>query len=191
AMARLVDEGKVRHLGISEAGAETVRRAHATHPMSALQTEYSLWSREPEAELLGVCAELGIGYVAYSPLGRGFLTGTVSDVDALGPKDRRRDMPRFQGENLHKNIRLIETLKSLAAKEGCTPAQLAVAWLLAQRDFVVPLPGSKQRRWLEENVAAADLQPAPDTLAALDRAFPPGAAAGTRYPEPQMKRLGL
>jgi aryl-alcohol dehydrogenase-like predicted oxidoreductase len=191
AMARLVDEGKVRHLGISEAGAQTVRRAHATYPMSALQTEYSLWSREPEAELLGICAELGIGYVAYSPLGRGFLTGTVSDVEALGPKDRRRDMPRFQGENLQKNVRLIDILKSLAAKEGCTPAQLAIAWLLAQRDFVVPLPGSKQRRWLEENVAAVDLKPAPDTLAALDRAFPPGAAAGTRYPEPQMKRLGL
>ena len=174
-----------------EAGAQTVRRAHATYPMSALQTEYSLWSREPEAELLGICAELGIGYVAYSPLGRGFLTGTVSDVEALGPKDRRRDMPRFQGENLQKNVRLIDILKSLAAKEGCTPAQLAIAWLLAQRDFVVPLPGSKQRRWLEENVAAVELNPAPDTLAALDRAFPPGATAGTRYPEPQMKRLGI
>ena len=115
----------------------------------------------------------------------------MSDVEALGPKDRRRDMPRFQGENLQKNVRLIDILKSLAAKEGCTPAQLAIAWLLAQRDFVVPLPGSKQRRWLEENVAAVDLKPSPDTLAALDRAFPPGAAAGTRYPEPQMKRLGL
>jgi aryl-alcohol dehydrogenase-like predicted oxidoreductase len=191
AMARLVDGGKVRHLGISEAGAQTLRRAHATHPMAALQTEYSLWSREPEAELLDVCAELGIGYVAYSPLGRGFLTGTVPDAEALGPKDRRRDMPRFQGDNLQQNLRLVDTLKSLAAQENCTPAQLAIAWLLAQRDFVVPLPGSKQRRWLEENAAAVDLKPSPDTLAALDRAFPPGAAAGTRYPEPQMKRLGL
>jgi aryl-alcohol dehydrogenase-like predicted oxidoreductase len=191
AMARLVEQGKVRHLGISEAGVQTLRRAHAAHPMSALQTEYSLWSREPEAELLDVCAELGIGYIAYSPLGRGFLTGAVPNVDALGPNDRRRDMPRFQGENLDKNYRMVETLKLLAAKENCTPAQLAIAWLLSRRDFVVPLPGSKQRRWLEENVAAVELNPSPDTLAALDRAFPPGATAGTRYPEPQMKRLGI
>jgi aryl-alcohol dehydrogenase-like predicted oxidoreductase len=159
--------------------------------MSALQTEYSLWSRDPEAELLDVCAEFGIGYVAYSPLGRGFLTGTVPNVDALGPKDRRRDMPRFQGDNFSKNFRMVETLKSLAARENCTPAQLALAWLLSRRDFVVPLPGSKQRRWLEENVEAVELKPSADTLAALDRAFPSGAAAGTRYPEPQMKRLGI
>jgi aryl-alcohol dehydrogenase-like predicted oxidoreductase len=191
AMARLIEQGKVRYLGISEAGAQTLRRAHATYPMSALQTEYSLWSRDPEAELLDACAELGIGYVAYSPLGRGFLTGTVPNADALGPKDRRRDMPRFQGENLEQNLRLVETLKSLAAKENCTPAQLALDWLLSRRDFVVPLPGSKQRRWLEENVAAVELKPSPDTLAELDRAFRPGAAAGTRYPEPQMKRLGI
>jgi aryl-alcohol dehydrogenase-like predicted oxidoreductase len=191
AMARLVGEGKVRHLGISEAGAETLRRAHATHPMSALQTEYSLWSRDPETELLDVCAELGVGYIAYSPLGRGFLTGAVPNLEVLGPKDRRRDMPRFQGENLTKNFGLVETLKSLAAKENCTPAQLALAWLLSRRNFVVPLPGSKQRRWLEENAAAVELKPSPETLAALDRAFPPGAAAGTRYPAPQMKRLGI
>ena len=191
ALARLVEQGKVRHLGISEAGASTVRRAHATHPMSALQTEYSLWSRDPESELLDTCAELGIGYVAYSPLGRGFLTGTITNLELLGPKDRRRDMPRFQGDNLTKNVGLLETLTSLAAKENCTPAQLALAWLLAKRDFIVPLPGSKQRRWLEENVAAAALTPSRETLAALDRAFPPGAAAGTRYPEPQMKRLGI
>jgi aryl-alcohol dehydrogenase-like predicted oxidoreductase len=191
AMARLVEQGRVRYLGISEAGTQTLRRAHASHPMTALQTEYSLWSRDPEAELLDTCAELGIGYVAYSPLGRGFLTGTVPNLEVLGPKDRRRDMPRFQGENLAKNFGMVETLKSLAAKENCTPAQLALAWLLAQRDFVVPLPGSKQRRWLEENVAAIDLKPSAETLAALDGAFPPGAAAGTRYPEPQMKRLGI
>jgi aryl-alcohol dehydrogenase-like predicted oxidoreductase len=191
ALARLVEQGKVRHLGISEAGANTVRRAHATHPMSALQTEYSLWSRDPETELLDTCAELGIGYVAYSPLGRGFLTGTITNLELLGPKDRRRDMPRFQGDNLHQNVRLLETLKSLAAKESCTPAQLALAWLLAKRNFIVPLPGSKQRRWLEENVAAVDLKPSRETLAALDSAFPPGAAAGTRYPEPQLKRLGI
>jgi aryl-alcohol dehydrogenase-like predicted oxidoreductase len=191
ALARLVEQGKVRHLGISEAGAKTVRRAHATHPLAALQTEYSLWSRDPETELLDTCAELGIGYVAYSPLGRGFLTGTITNLELLGAKDRRRDMPRFQGDNLTKNVGLLETLKSLAAKENCTPAQLALAWLLGKRDFVVPLPGSKQRRWLEENVAAAELKPSRDTLAALDGAFPPGAAAGTRYPEPQMKRLGI
>jgi aryl-alcohol dehydrogenase-like predicted oxidoreductase len=191
ALARLVEQGKVRHLGISEAGANTVRRAHATHPLSALQTEYSLWSRDPETELLDTCAELGIGYVAYSPLGRGFLTGTITNLELLGPKDRRRDMPRFQGDNLQKNVGLLETLKSLAAKENCTPAQLALAWLLAKRDFIVPLPGSKQRRWLEENVGATELKPSRETVAALDRAFPHGAASGTRYPEPQMKRLGI
>jgi aryl-alcohol dehydrogenase-like predicted oxidoreductase len=191
AMAKLVKQGKVRHLGISEAGPKTLRRAHATHPMAALQTEYSLWTRDPEAELLDTCAELGIGYVAYSPLGRGFLTGTVPNLEVLGPKDRRRDMPRFQGENLSKNYRLVETLKTLAARENCTPAQLAIAWLLAQRDFIVPIPGSKQRRWLDENVQAADLTLSPETLAAIDRAFPPGAAVGTRYPEAQLKRLGI
>jgi aryl-alcohol dehydrogenase-like predicted oxidoreductase len=191
ALARLVDQGKVRYLGISEAGPHTLRRAHAAYPMSALQTEYSLWTRDVEEELLDVCEELGIGYVAYSPLGRGFLTGTISDVEELGQKDRRRDMPRFQGENMQKNLQLVQTLKELAAKENCTPAQLALAWLLAQRDFVVPLPGSKQRRWLEENVAAVDLKPSAETLAALDSAFPPNAATGTRYPAAQMGRVGI
>jgi aryl-alcohol dehydrogenase-like predicted oxidoreductase len=191
ALARLVDQGKVRYLGISEAGPRTLRRAHAAYPMSALQTEYSLWTRDVEEELLDVCEELGIGYVAYSPLGRGFLTGTISDVEELGQKDRRRDMPRFQGENMQKNLQLVQTLKELAAKENCTPAQLALAWLLAQRDFVVPLPGSKQRRWLEENVAAVDLKPSAETLAALDSAFPPNAATGTRYPAAQMGRVGI
>jgi aryl-alcohol dehydrogenase-like predicted oxidoreductase len=191
ALARLVDQGKVRHLGISEASVATLRRAHATHPIAALQTEYSLWSREPEQELLPACEELGIGYVAYAPLGRGFLTGLVTGPDSLGPKDRRRDMPRFQGENFAHNLRLIEALSTLAKAEGCTPAQLALAWLLNRRDFIVPLPGTKQRRWLDENVAAVALDVAPDTFARLDEAFAPGAAAGTRYPEPQMKRLGL
>jgi aryl-alcohol dehydrogenase-like predicted oxidoreductase len=188
AMARLREAGKIRHLGISEPSPKTLRRAHAAHPMAAVQTEYSLWTRDAEAELLGVCAELGIGYVAYSPLGRGFLTGTV-DVEALGANDRRRDMPRFQGDNLRRNQRLLETLTRLAAKEGCTPAQLGLAWLLGRRDFIVPLPGTKQRRWLEENVAAAGLSPSRETLAALDAAFPPNAAAGDRYPEPMMKRV--
>jgi len=191
AMARLVAEGKVRHLGISEAGVATLRRAHATHPIAALQTEYSLWSRDAESEVLPVCRELEIGYVAYAPLGRGFLTGHVTGPEALGPKDRRRDMPRFQGDNLAHNLRLVEALKSQAAREGCTPAQLAIAWLLAKGDFIVPLPGTKQRRWLEENARAAELSIAPETVAALDDAFAPGAAAGTRYPEAQMKRLGI
>jgi aryl-alcohol dehydrogenase-like predicted oxidoreductase len=191
ALARLVEEGKVRHLGLSEASVGTLRRAHATHPIAALQTEYSLWSREPEGELLDACAELGIGYVAYSPLGRGFLTGAVKGPDSLSPKDRRHDMPRFQGDNLQANLRLLDRLRALASREGCTPAQLALAWLLSRRDFIVPLPGTKQRRWLEENVEALDLTPSPQTLGALDRAFPPGAAMGTRYPEPQMKRVGI
>jgi aryl-alcohol dehydrogenase-like predicted oxidoreductase len=191
ALARLVEAGKVRHLGLSEASVGTLRRAHATHPIAALQTEYSLWSREPEEALLDVCAELGIGFVAYSPLGRGFLTGTVTGPDSLSPKDRRHDMPRFQGENLQGNLRLIDTLRALSAREGCTPAQLALAWLLSRRDFVVPLPGTKQRRWLEENATAVDLTPSPETLDALDQAFPAGAAMGTRYPEAQMKRVGI
>jgi aryl-alcohol dehydrogenase-like predicted oxidoreductase len=191
ALARLVQQGKVRHLGISEAAPATLRRAHATHPMAALQTEYSLWTRDAEDELLGICKELGIGYVAYSPLGRGFLTATVTDVETLGPNDRRRAMPRFQGDNMKRNLALLATLKELAAKEHCTPAQLALAWLLSKQEFIVPLPGTKQRRWLEENAAAASLRPAPETLATLDRAFPRNAAAGDRYPEAMMKRIGI
>jgi len=191
ALADLVRQGKVRHLGISEAATATLRRAHATHPMAALQTEYSLWTREAEDELFAACRELGIGYVAYSPLGRGFLTATIDDLERLGAKDRRRDMPRFQGENMKRNLALVATLEELAAQERCTPAQLALAWMLSKGDFIVPLPGTKQRRWLEENAAAASLAPAPETLAALDRAFPVGAAAGTRYPEAMMGRLGL
>lgn len=191
ALARLVQQGKIRHLGISEAAPKTLRRAHATHPMTALQTEYSLWTRDAEDELLDACKELGIGYVAYSPLGRGFLTATVTDLEALGPNDRRRAMPRFQGQNMTRNLTLLATLKELAAAEHCTPAQLALAWLLSKRDFIVALPGTKQRRWLEENVAAVSLTPKRETLAALDRAFPRSAAAGDRYPEAMMKRLGL
>ena len=191
AMARLVQQGKVRHLGISEAAPATLRRAHATHPMAALQTEYSLWTRDAEDELLDICEELGIGYVAYSPLGRGFLTATVTDVEKLGANDRRRAMPRFQGDNMRRNLALLATLKELAAKEHCTPAQLALAWVLSKRPFVVALAGTKQRRWLEENAAAASLAPSPETLSALDRAFPRNSAAGDRYPEAMMKRLGL
>jgi aryl-alcohol dehydrogenase-like predicted oxidoreductase len=191
AMARLVQQGKVRHLGISEAAQATLRRAHATHPMAALQMEYSLWTRDAEDQLLDICEKLGIGYVAYSPLGRGFLTATVTDVEKLGANDRRRAMPRFQGENMKRNLALLATLKELAAKERCTPAQLALAWVLSKRDLVVALAGTKQRHWLEENAAAASLAPSPETLAALDRAFPRNAAAGDRYPEAMMKRLGL
>jgi aryl-alcohol dehydrogenase-like predicted oxidoreductase len=189
AMARLREEGKIAHLGISECAPETLRRAHRTHRIAALQTEYSLWSRDAETALLETCAELGVGYVAYAPLGRGFLTGTVSD-ETLDAKDRRREHPRFFKDNMERNLKLLPALAELAAAEGCSPAQLALAWLLSRRPFIVPLPGTKQRRWLEENARAADLAPAPATLAALDRAFPPGVTAGPRYPEAQLKRLG-
>ncbi len=191
AMARLKQQGKIRHLGISEAAPATIRRAHATHPLAALQTEYSLWTRDAEGELLDTCAALGIGYVDYAPLGRGFLTGTITELGSLGANDRRREHPRFHAENLRRNVELLGTLRELAARERCTPAQLAIAWLLSRRPFIVPLPGTKQRRWLEEDAAAVELTPSRDTLAALDRAFPRGITAGARYPEPQLKRLGI
>ena len=191
AMVKLKQQGKIRHLGISEAGPATLKRAHAAHPMAALQTEYSLWTRDAEAELLDLCAKLNIGYVAYSPLGRGFLTATIASAEELGPNDRRRAMPRFQGDNARRNQALVATLRELAAAENCTPAQLALAWLLSKRDFIVPLPGTKQRKWLEENAAAVALAPKPASLAALDKAFPAGAAAGTRYPAEMMERVGL
>ena len=190
AMARLKHEGKIRFLGLSEASPATIRRAHKEHRIAALQTEYSLWTRDAEETLLDTCAELGIGYVAYAPLGRGFLTGTIDDA-TLGAKDRRREHPRFFPENLERNARLLGPLRELAARERCTPAQLALAWLLSRRPFVVPLPGTSKRRWLEENAAAADLAPSAETLAALDRAFPRGVTAGTRYPEAQLARLGI
>jgi len=191
AMARLKAQGKIRHLGISEAGADSVRRAHKTHPMAALQTEYSLWTRDVEQEILPLAHELGIGFVGYSPLGRGFLTGTVASADALPQNDARRGMPRFQGGNAQQNHKLVETIKELAANEGCTPAQLCIAWLLSRKPTVVPLAGSSKRKWLEENAAAADLRPSAATLAALEQAFTPGAARGDRYPAPMMARLGL
>ena len=191
ALARLVDAGKVRHIGLSEASVATLRRAHATHPIAALQTEYSLWTRDPEEALLDVCDELGIGFVAYSPLGRGFLTGTIDHLDSLGAKDRRRDMPRFQGENLDRNLTLLATLREIAAEAGCTPAQAALAWLLSRRPFIVPLPGSKQRRWLDENTDAVEITLSSDALSALDDAFRPEHVAGTRYPAAQMKRVGI
>src|SRR5882757_11552203 len=175
AMSDLVHQGKVRHLGISEAGAATIRRAHATHPLSAVQIEYSLWTRDVEAEILPLCDELGIGFVAYSPLGRGFLTGAVSSLDGLREGDARRRMPRFQAENLARNLALVEELKAHAAAERCTPAQLAIAWVLSRRPFIVPIPGTSHVHRLEENAAAAGLRLSADTADALEHIFAPGA----------------
>jgi aryl-alcohol dehydrogenase-like predicted oxidoreductase len=191
AMARLKQAGKIRYLGISEAGATTIRRAHAAHPLAAVQTEYSLWTRDVEAEILPLCEELSIGFVAYSPLGRGFLTGTVPSGEGLAPNDARRNMPRFQGDNAQHNARLLERLKALAAREGCTPAQLAIAWLLSREPQVVPLVGTSKRRWLEENAKAVDVRPSAGALSELEEAFPPGVAQGARYPAAMMGRLGL
>ncbi|MFI5025046.1 MAG: aldo/keto reductase [Alphaproteobacteria bacterium] len=191
AMAQLVKEGKVRHLGISEAAPATIRRAHAAHPMTALQTEYSLWSRDVESEILGLCRELGIGFVAYSPLGRGFLTGTITAPDQIGAKDARARMPRFERENFQRNYELVTELKKLAAAERATPAQLAIAWLLSREGGIVPLAGTSHKRWLEENAAAAGIRISPATEAALARIFKPGAARGARYPAALMSRVGL
>jgi aryl-alcohol dehydrogenase-like predicted oxidoreductase len=191
AMAELKAEGKIMHLGLSEAAPDTLRRAHATHPITALQTEYSLWTRDSEAELIPLCRELGIGYVAYSPMGRGFLTGTINGVDDLEEDDRRRDHPRFAPESIASNTRLLAALRDGAAQEGCTVAQLAIAWLLSRGDDIVPIPGTRRRTWLAENAAAVDLAVSPATLAALDDTFRPGVAAGTRYPAGQMKRVHL
>src|SRR6476646_764051 len=191
AMTRLKAQGKIRHLGISEAGPATVRRAHKVHPMAALQTEYSLWTRDVEREILPLCHELGIGFVAYAPLGRGFLTGLVPTGDALPQNDRRRDMPRFQGTNAQHNQKLVAALTELAKRERCTPAQLALAWLLSRRPPLVPLAGTGKRKWLEENAAAVKRNPAQSTLDALDQTFKPGVTQGDRYPAAMMARLGL
>ena len=191
AMARLVEQGKIRHIGLSEAAAGTLRRAHATHPITALQTEYSLWSRDVEAEILPACRELGIGFVAYSPLGRGFLSGTITSLDALSEEDRRRDHPRFHADNLARNVGLLGALREIAAARGCTPAQVALAWLLAQGEDIVPIPGTKRRTFLEENAGALDVRLEPADLEALDAAFSPGITAGDRYPAGQMKRIGI
>jgi aryl-alcohol dehydrogenase-like predicted oxidoreductase len=188
AMADLVQQGKVRHLGLSEAAADTIRRAHAVHPIAALQTEYSLWSRDPEGELLPLCTELGITFVAYSPLGRGFLTGTIRRVDDLDAADWRRQNPRFLPENLAANLRLVDMIREAARVRGCTPAQLALAWLLTH-EGVVPIPGVRSIERLEEDLAAADLRLGEDERARLEAALPPGAAAGTRYPEAGMRAV--
>jgi aryl-alcohol dehydrogenase-like predicted oxidoreductase len=190
AMAELVRVGKVRHIGLSEAGPDTLRRAHAVHAITALQTEYSLWSREPEAELLRLVRELGIGFVPYSPLGRGFLTGQIRSIDDFEADDWRRNSPRFQGENFDKNLELVGEIGRIAAEKNCTPAQLALAWVLAQGDDLVPIPGTKRRRYLDENVAALGVRLTPEDLDRIDRIVPPGIAAGTRYAAPQMQLLG-
>jgi len=190
AMARLIEQGKVRYLGLSEAGAKTIRRAHGTYPIAALQSEYSLWTRDPEGEVLSVCRELGIGLVPYSPLGRGILTGQVKTAD-FGPKDFRRMSPRFQGENFQKNLGLVTRVEELAAEKHCTPAQLALSWVLAQGEDVVPIPGTKRRSYLDQNLGALDVTLTPVDLGRLDEAFPRGAAVGARYPEEYMNRLGV
>ena len=186
AMAELVKEGKVRFIGLSEAGAKTLRRAVKVHPIAALQTEYSLWTRDPEAEILATCRELGIGFVAYSPLGRGFLTGQFKKFEDLAADDYRRFSPRFQGENFQKNLDLVKSVEEMARDKGCEPAQLALAWVMAQGGDIVPIPGTKRRKYLEENVAATGIELNVEDLRRLDEVFPTGAAAGTRYPEHMM-----
>ena len=186
AMAQLVQEGKIRHIGLSEASPQTLRRAVKVHPITALQTEYSLWSREPEEEILATCRELGIGFVAYSPLGRGFLTGQFTRFEDFPQDDYRRFSPRFQGENFQKNLDLVRRVEEIAKKKGCKPAQLALAWVLAQDKNIVPIPGTKRRKYLEENVAAIDVKLSEDDLRRIDEIFPTGAAAGHRYPEHMM-----
>jgi len=191
AMADLVRAGKVRFLGLSEAGPETIRRAHAVHPITALQTEYSLWSRDPEDEILPACRRLGIGFMAYSPLGRGFLGGRIRRLEDLAPDDWRRNNPRFQGENFAKNVALVARIEELARAKRCTPSQLALAWVLAQGDDIVPIPGTKRVRYLEENAAALAVHLSPAELAAIDAASPRNVAAGARYPAAGMARVNV
>ena len=189
AMAELVRAGKVRYLGLSEASAATIRRAHRIHPISALQTEYSLWTRDVEAEILPTCRELGIGFVPYSPLGRGFLTGRFAKANDLPPDDFRRHHPRFQGENFERNLGLVERMRAIAREKSCTPSQLALAWLLAQGPDIVPIPGTKRRAYLEENAGAMAIALTPGDLAHLADAAPVGWAAGPRYPEGGMRTV--
>ena len=181
AMARLVEQGKVRHLGLSEAAPGTIRRAHAVHPICALQTEYSLWSRDPEEEVLPTVRALGIGFVAYSPLGRGFLTGQIQSPDDLAPDDFRRAHPRFTGDNFRRNLELVDRVREIAAERGVTPGQLALAWVLHRGEDIVPIPGTKRRSYLEENAAADEIRLSAQELARIDEAAPHGAAAGERY----------
>jgi aryl-alcohol dehydrogenase-like predicted oxidoreductase len=186
AMAELVKAGKVRYLGLSEASAQTLRRAMKTHPIAALQTEYSLWTRDPETEILATCRELGIGFVAYSPLGRGFLTGQFQKFEDFAVNDYRRHSPRFQGENFQKNLDLVRRVEEIAREKGCRPSQLALAWVLVQGNDIVPIPGTKRRKYLEENVGAIELKLTNEDLRRIDEVFPPEAALGGRYPEHMM-----
>ena len=190
AMAQLVKEGKIRAIGLSEVNADTLRKAHAVHPITALQSEYSLWTRDPEDGVLQTCKELGIAFVAYSPLGRGFLTGQVKSFDDFEKDDYRRFSPRFQGENFDKNLQLVTKVEELAKTKGCTTAQLALAWVLAQGDHIFPIPGTKHKKYLEENVGALNIQLTKKELEELDAIAPKGAAAGMRYPEAMMGSVG-
>jgi aryl-alcohol dehydrogenase-like predicted oxidoreductase len=189
AMAELVRQGKVRFLGLSEAGAETIRRAHCVHPITAVQSEYSLWTRDPETEVLGVCRELGIGFVPYSPLGRGFLTGKIQKPEDLPKDDYRHTTPRFQGENFQRNLDLVERVGEIAREKKCTPAQLALAWVLAQSDGIVPIPGTKRRKYLQENVGALNVALTSADLARIDEVAPKEAFAGERYPDWAMQMV--
>ena len=189
AMAELVRQGKVRYLGLSEASPASIRRARAVHPIAALQSEYSLWTRDPEGEVIPACRELGIGFVAYSPLGRGIFGGRIKGPGDLAEGDYRRNSPRFQGQNLARNLSLVRSLEEMAAEKKCRPSQLALAWLLARGKDIVPIPGTKRVERLEENAGGLGVHLSPEDLARLDKAFPPGAAAGTRYPEPAMRAI--
>lgn len=189
AMAELVREGKIRHIGLSEASPQTLRRAAKIHPITALQTEYSLWSRDPEDEILATCRELGVGFVAYSPLGRGFLTGQFIRFEDFPADDYRRFSPRFQGENFQKNLDLVRRVEEIAKEKGCKPSQLALAWVMAQDKNIVPIPGTKRRKYLEENIAAIDVKLTMKDLRRIDEIFPTGAAAGLRYPEHMMNSV--
>jgi len=189
ALAELVKQGKVHYIGLSEASSQTLERANKVHPITALQSEYSLWSREPEHDVLATCRRLGVGFVPYSPLGRGFLTGAIVRPEQFAQDDYRRNSPRFQGENFAKNLQLVDKVKEIAKRKGCSAGQLALAWVLAQGDDIVPIPGTKRRSYLEENVGALDLQLEKADLAEIESIFPPGIASGARYPEMAMKSV--
>jgi aryl-alcohol dehydrogenase-like predicted oxidoreductase len=191
AMARLVEQGKVRYLGLSEAGEQTIRRAHATHPITALQTEYSLWTRDPEEGILAACRQLGIGFVPYSPLGRGFLTGRFQNTADLGEKDFRKFHPRFQEDTMRKNLDIVKGIEQLSQEKKCTPAQLALAWVLAQGDDLAPIPGTKKRAYLDQNLGALEVRLSAADLKYLDQVAPRGITAGTRYPEAHMRAVGI
>jgi aryl-alcohol dehydrogenase-like predicted oxidoreductase len=191
AMAQLVKEGKIRHIGLSEAGPETLKRAAKVHPITALQSEYSLWTRDPEDRVLPTCRELGIGLVAYSPLGRGFLTGQITKYEDFAPDDYRRNSPRFQGENLQKNLDLVKKVEEIAREKKCTASQLALAWVLAQGDDIVPIPGTKRVKYLEDNAGAVDVDLSTDDLAQIERVMPKGAVAGQRYNESMMQLIDV